>query len=144
MFLHDPHSTHRYYGELLRSYDGKIFNDSDHLLPYYVSAYALNTIEELFKTNALNAELRYMKYHMLMLFKIIITGNSIPHFNSREFNTNAASIMKVVSDISLALKCFARAQEYIKEIIKKHNVGYQTNRVKIITTELLKIAKCEC
>jgi hypothetical protein len=41
MFLNEPHSTHRYYGELLRSYRNRLFSDSHLPITYYVAAAAL-------------------------------------------------------------------------------------------------------
>lgn len=41
MFLNEPHSTHRYYGELLRAYENKLFLDTDDYDPYFCAAYFL-------------------------------------------------------------------------------------------------------
>jgi hypothetical protein len=38
-FLNEPHSTHRYYGELLEAYRARVFNDVHSFWPYYISAY---------------------------------------------------------------------------------------------------------
>jgi hypothetical protein len=37
MFLNDPHSTHRYYGELLDANRSKMFLPSHSPLPYFLS-----------------------------------------------------------------------------------------------------------
>ena len=42
MFLNEPHSTHRYYGELLNSYRDRIFVTSHAYVPYFVSGLARN------------------------------------------------------------------------------------------------------
>ena len=39
MFLNEPHSTHRYYGELLTAYKNRLFLDSDSYEVYYISTY---------------------------------------------------------------------------------------------------------
>ena len=40
MFLNEPHSTHRYYGELLSAYRNRLFRESHSPIPYYVSGLA--------------------------------------------------------------------------------------------------------
>lgn len=47
MFLNEPHSTHRYYGELLDSNRTKIFLSNHSPFPYYVSGYALEFLNTL-------------------------------------------------------------------------------------------------
>jgi len=47
MFLNEPHSTRRYFGELLRAYRNRLFND-DHLpISYYSSGLTLHVLETL-------------------------------------------------------------------------------------------------
>lgn len=53
MFLNEPHSTHRYYGELLDAYRSKLFRDTHSALPYYCSGVALSKLERLFLTGGL-------------------------------------------------------------------------------------------
>ena len=55
MFLNEPHSTHRYYGELLSSYRNRLFNDSHLPIAYYLSAAAFTAVERLFSGNRLSS-----------------------------------------------------------------------------------------
>ena len=47
MFLNEPHSHPRYYGELLKSYEERLFVDDHEPTPYYASGVALIVIERL-------------------------------------------------------------------------------------------------
>jgi hypothetical protein len=71
MFLDEPHSTHRYYGELLASYRPRLFQESHRLLPYFVAGVSLAAVECLFASGQLNRGLRVMKHQLLMVFRIL-------------------------------------------------------------------------
>ena len=49
MFLNEPQSTHRYYGELLNAYQNRIFLNTDSFEVYYIAAYYLYYVEQQFK-----------------------------------------------------------------------------------------------
>ena len=66
MFLNEPHSTHRYYGELLGAYRNRLFKESHSATPYYVSGLALATLERLFLNGKLPRTWRRDKYQLLM------------------------------------------------------------------------------
>lgn len=80
MFLNEPQSTHRYYGELLRAYEDKLFKENDNPFMYYVSAYALHAIDKCFKyyPQRLPAAYRRFKYHLLLIFRIMYGGYNLP------------------------------------------------------------------
>ena len=70
MFLDEPHSTHRYYGELLNSYRNRLFRESHSPTPYYVSGLALATLEHLFLNGKLPRSWRRDKYQLLMVYRL--------------------------------------------------------------------------
>ena len=55
MFLNEPHSHPRYYGELLKSYEDRLFLDDHKPAPYYASGVALLAIERQLVSGASNA-----------------------------------------------------------------------------------------
>ena len=69
MYLNEPHSTHRYYGELLSSYRGRIFGEAHSPMPYFVSGVALAAVERLFAQGRLPRAWKRLK-PMLMVFRI--------------------------------------------------------------------------
>lgn len=79
MFLDEPHSTHRYFGELLKAYGGnRLFRDNHSFFPYYISGLALCVIDNLYRENILDSKLKRFKYHLLLMFRLQIGGEKIP------------------------------------------------------------------
>ena len=64
MFLNEPHSTHRYYGELLNSYRGRLFGESHAPVTYYVAGVSLSTVEHLFAEGVVARDLRPYRYQV--------------------------------------------------------------------------------
>lgn len=84
MFLNEPHSTRRYFGELLRAYRSRLFKEDHHPISYYTSGLGLSIIENLFKQGDLNPSSRKFKHHLMMLFRLQIAGENLPPFNNRK------------------------------------------------------------
>lgn len=64
MFLNEPHSVHRYYGEVLEAYKKRLYGKDDCVEPYYIAAYYLYTIESAIKYDQIGKRLRPFKYHL--------------------------------------------------------------------------------
>lgn len=65
--LAQPHSTHRYYGELLAANRNRIFLPNQNKDLYYLSALMLNRLEKAFKSNKIPRELKKFKYQILYM-----------------------------------------------------------------------------
>ncbi len=99
MFLDEPHSYPRYYGELLKSYEDRLFVDDHKPAPYYASGVALLTIEKLLGSRKIDRRLRSYKHHLLMLVRMLVGG-----YNTPKLNSNA------ITDYSLGVVDALRAQ----------------------------------
>ena len=82
MFLNEPHSHPRHYGELLKLYRERLFADDHRPAPYYASGVALLIIERLFSAGVIDRSLRSYKHHLLMLVRMLIGGYDVPKLNS--------------------------------------------------------------
>lgn len=109
MFLNEPHSHHRYYGELLKSYDKKLFVDGHKLEPYYTSGVTLLAVEQL--GDLQERGLSQYKYHILMLLRVQISGQ-LPPLNSNR-------LVEYCSKILDCLSCRKRLLEQV-DIATKH------------------------
>ena len=69
MFLNEPHSTHRYPGELLKAYKTKLFKDGQSYYPYYVSSLAFYTLEKMINYGILDQKYKRYRYHLLFLIR---------------------------------------------------------------------------
>lgn len=106
MFLNEPHSTHRYYGELLDSYRTRIFNESHRLMPYVTAGVALATMERLFSEDALPKSLRSYRHQLLMVFRLKYGQGDMPPLNAKgmdEYCARLLSIVNVDEDYKVAL-----------------------------------------
>lgn len=98
MFLDEPHSTHRYYGEILKAYEGRLFNNDHNPAPYYASGCALMAIERLFASGEIDVRMRKWKFHVLTLLKVLIGGRQTPRMNSRNISDYALNVVEAVKD----------------------------------------------
>lgn len=100
MFLLEPHSTHRYYGELLKSYKKKIFNDDDILELYYVAAWCLYNVDQILYRDKQFNPVRKYRYHFVMIIGLLASDRRILklRFNSREAQRTAETICKRIND----------------------------------------------
>lgn len=67
-FLEQPHSTHRYYGELLNSNRSRLFTDKyKKYEEYYLSALILNRLDLLFRNKKLDKRFRDYRFQILYI-----------------------------------------------------------------------------
>ena len=121
MFLNEPHSHPRYYGELLKSYEQRLFVHNHKPAPYYASGYTLVTVERFFNSGKFERYLRKYKYHILMLIRIQISGLDIPKFNSNKITQYSLDIVKSLEDEKLAFQHCDEAINVIKAGLKNFN-----------------------
>lgn len=76
MFLDEPWRAGRYYSELKAVRGGDIFQSSDHLLPYYTSAFAYYRLEWLFRNGRLGSSYKPARYQLLMAMRRYIHGDA--------------------------------------------------------------------
>lgn len=98
MFLNEPHSTHRYYGEILESYSKRLYGQDDAVEPYFVAAYVYYLVDRLFKKNKINKELKNYKYHICYALRVLLCGTKIVPGNSREIKRMADQLLEIAKD----------------------------------------------
>ena len=148
MFFNDPHSTHRYYGELLRSYtaNSRIFQDNHVLDFYYVSELTLAKVESAFYHNDIDASYKPYRYHLLMLLRILILRKeTIPPYNSHALERDCKSIMNFIKNKAQFTNALIQACSIIDACTKNTKLtaerGNALNRRKEFTQELMDLAK---
>ena len=144
MFMGEPHSHHRYYGELLRAYENRIFAVDHRLEPYYASGVALLAVERLAHAVKLfDPELLHYKYHILMLMRLSIAGRSMPKLNSRQIGPYARKIVdKLRSPEDAKAECEG-AMKLVRHCLRSFQPRNQRNpphRLVEFTNVLLKSA----
>ena len=98
MFLNEPHSHPHYYGELLRSYEGRLFLSDHKPESYYASGVALLTLEKWLNARPAERDLRSYKHQLLMLLRVSISGKDIPRLNSNAISAYSLKIVDALRD----------------------------------------------
>lgn len=139
VFLNEPHSTHRYYGELLRSYESKIFLETDAPDVYYISSYLLFFVDEAFRKGVIPKEYRPYKYHLACAIKALEVGSQVVFGQKRKQRKEFEKLYALIKDddkinrhLRSAISCIDAAFIACPEIPKSDR-----HRSKEVTKELL-------
>lgn len=85
IFLYKVEEGHRHEAKLLQDYREKIFLDSQSYQPYYLAGFLNLNIEWMFRRKELDKKFYTYKYHILLLVKEILGGES-PNVNKKKTN----------------------------------------------------------
>lgn len=148
MFYAVPHSTHRYYGELLKSYSkfNKVFDENHNLLMYYVSALALYKVDLAMSQGLISTDYHDFRQHLLLLLRIFfLKTDNLPPMNSNEMERKCKTIMDSLKDarkLELTLKQAIQVIDYCSAHTKLTcGIGNSLDRRKEFTQELIDAAK---
>jgi cold shock CspA family protein len=138
MFLNEPHSTHRYYGELLSSYRNRLFNEAHSPLPYFVAAVALATLERLFSRGRLPKLLKPLKYQLLMVFRAQEGNGELPPLHSKAVEQYCNDLLRILDDDSMSETAFLRAGLVLDSVRTRLEPWREPpQRTRLFTEELL-------
>lgn len=140
MFLNEPQSTHRYFGELLKAYNSRLFLENQSFYPYYVSGLALCAIENLYRENVLNTSLKRFKYHLLLMLRIQIGGIRIPInvVGNRDIEKYCIKIAETLWDREKSKKVFVDIENKLQEALGKTKLlKRQAHSIRAFTEELI-------
>ena len=144
MFLDQPHSTHRYYGELLRSYRSRLFRESHSHFPYFVSGMALATLERLYAASQLPLEWKSYKYQMLMVFRIQNGLSKMPNLDRgrhKDIEKYCQNLQDILDQESSSKEAFRRAGELVQETLSRVRRGRESpKRTRVFTGALIEAA----
>jgi cold shock CspA family protein len=142
MFLNDPHSTHRYYGELLNANRNKIFDESHSPYPYYLSALTYYSAGRYLSSGWLEPSIRPFRYHTVLLFRLLASTEDVPYLNDRKkIERYCEHLVKALHNEKVARDTFKRAELLIKsEISTATEDAENNNRTRHFTTQLIQAA----
>ncbi|OEF98950.1 hypothetical protein BHF71_10590 [Vulcanibacillus modesticaldus] len=135
MFLDNPHGVSGYYGTIAKKMGSRIFRLDHEFVPYYTSAFALYKLDLFFRTNKLPKEAKRMRYHILMLTRLLVAGSDMPNLNSPKIREYCKPLTELLLDNEKSLAVF----ENIIEKIKKSGIDLGDRKVfeKKETTDIL-------
>lgn len=128
MFLEEPHSVHRYYGELLKAYRQRLFQSDHKLTAYYTSAWALHRIEDSLRRGQLDMKYRRFRYHLLFMIQVCIRKlakfKDMPRPNSHDMEKLCEKIRLALSDnnqLDALLRLFTKVIDEVVEGMNEHH-----------------------
>lgn len=124
IFLSLPHKGVNHPASLLKEFTGKIFIDTQSLLPYYVAPQVNYFIDKVNKTSNILGKSKKYKQHIEYLFVIMANGFIPSINNAKEIDEYCKKIIELVKNeseaiciLKKAIQLFSLAQE--KWIIEK-------------------------
>lgn len=139
IFLNEPHSTHRYYGELLQAYENKLFLETDSCETYYIAAYLLYYLDMEFKLGKIPKEYKRYKYHLACAIKALEVGSHVIFGQWKKQKKEFDKLYALIKDeerlsrkLKSAISCLDKALESCSEIPQSDQY-----RSKEVTKELL-------
>ena len=114
MFLNEPHSTHRYYGELLNSYRGRLFSESHATVAYYVAGVSLSTVEHLFAEGVVARDLRPYRYQVLMVFRLMNEQGALPRLDDKRIEGYCQRLLDILDDDVRGKQAFLDASKIVR------------------------------
>lgn len=139
VFLEEPHSCHRYYGELIGAYSSRLFREDHRVLPYFLSSYILYRLEGLFRNNIAPAYLRPFKYHIAMVARIV-AGGAPPPLSSKKMDIYCDKILQTLEVDASSIALLESAWEKVKAQLLKLGApsdAVEAPRVRSFTQALL-------
>ncbi|MDV6344776.1 AIPR family protein [Nitrosomonas sp. Is37] len=118
MFLDIPHQVTSFFGTIVNKLnEGKaqIFTPDHVYSPYYTSAFAYFRLETIFRRKYIDASYKKVRFHILMLFRIIYGTGPLPEFNSKKMDTYCQKLLDVLNDENKALEAFKKCIKVIDD-----------------------------
>ncbi len=140
IFKEQPHSTHRYYGELLKS-NKDTFAENNNKYPYFTSTYLLVKIDRLFKQSKIPYRFRGFKYHLAMKIRRHV-GVQIPPPNSNKNDDYCKKIIDICNNEENLIKLCKNTCDQIGILSRNNFKNYRYDkmqRLKDFTNELMNI-----
>ena len=120
MFMGEPQSTHRYYGELLQAYSKRIYNSSDRLEQYCISSMYLFQVERYLREKRIYNNYKDFKYHIIFLLRCLIYTSILPRANSVEMKKLCEKLYETMTNTSVFSAFIDKACSAINIVIKKY------------------------
>jgi len=138
MFLNEPHSTHRYYGEILETNRDRLFLEQHSPFPYYAAGLALSRAEDFFRAKELPPRLRRFKHHLLLLFRLALGPGEHPPLKAPGAEDYAKKLCAVLWDEKKALALFRDCVVQLEARLQSFDGDrYLADRLRAFTAHLM-------
>jgi hypothetical protein len=111
MFLRSPHLVSGYYGTIVNRFKGQIFAEEHKFSPYFVSALCYFRIEQFFRSGELSSDYKKVRFHIMMIVKMIEMGIENDPLNSNKIDRQCEEFKNTLLDDKKALDAFLLATQ---------------------------------
>lgn len=139
VFFNEPHSTHRYYGEILKSYGDKMYLENDYPDLYYIASYLTYYVELAIRKGYVDKKYGAFKFHLACAIKSLAVGKKVVFGNSNSAKKMTVELHIVIRDkqqldslLHTAVTCLDGTLKVSAKI-----PYYERNRNREITNKLL-------
>jgi len=145
MFLNTPHTVTSFFGTIVNKLnEGKaqIFTPDHVYSPYYTSAFAYFKLETYFRKREIDTGYKKVRFHILMLFRMVYQPDNMPEFNSKKMDKYCQVLLDILNDDTKALEAFKNCikiidsadfdksdKQDIKLLSKTKNLIEEANRI---------------
>jgi hypothetical protein len=131
IYLAEPQSMHRYFGEVLEKNKERLFKEKNHFIYYYLSALLMNRIEKLFKQRKIK-KYKPLKYHLgLLVFKLLMSSKSSQY--------KEEDMLQSINDSTKLMRLINISMKILENTLTKENIVVQNaKRNKSFTKQILK------
>lgn len=119
MFLQNPHFVTSFFGQIVKRLNAdssQIFKADHSFIPYYTSALAHYRLEGLFRRRLIDSKYKKVKFHLLMIFRGLISNAPLPFFNSKQMERYCQPIIDILNDDEKTLEYFALSTDLIDSV----------------------------
>lgn len=113
IFYQNPHLVSSFFGSIAKKTekeDSEIFNKEHAFAPYYLSGLAFYRLESLFRAGQIDGKYRKIKFHLLMLFRMLAEEEAAPRLDSKKkIEKYSEVIIKKLNNPSKCLAIFKEA-----------------------------------
>ena len=114
MFLDRPHIVSGYFGTIMGNLKGEIFAGDHRHSPYYLSGLAMYRLEAFFRSGHIDTKYKKIKYHALMVARLIASKSNCPPLNSKVIDHYCESLESILLDTKLSVGLFKQSIEIIE------------------------------
>ena len=118
MFLNNPHQVTSFFGTLISKLNegrAQIFTPDHVFSPYYTSAFAYYKLETHFRRRNIDTSYKKVRFHILMLFRMMYQEDQLPPFNSKQMNKYCQKLLDILNDDNNSLAAYNECIKVIDE-----------------------------
>ena len=118
MFMGLPHITTKTFLQLIAKVGKEMFVDTDKPEPYYVAAWALYRLEQLFTNKKIDAKYKAARFQILLAARFLLDDKPLPKMNANDMTKRCNAMIEKLNDDAAVESLFLKAAEVVNQVAK--------------------------